>query len=329
MSSRTPFKDVIGNKQALLFDGATGTELYNRGMFINRCFEDANLNNPSLVKELHADYVKAGAQVISTNSWGANSFKLRGHNLNDKTYEINKRAAEIAREVIEDDGYVAGSVGPLGVRIEPWGPTSFEQAKDGFKEQIKGLVDGGVDVISLETFGDISELQQAIIAAREVASDIPVMAMITINTEGQLPIGTPVEWAIKKINDWGVDALGFNCSVGPQPVMSAVNKILSLVNCPIIVQPNAGLPKQVDGHVQYTCAHPNIWHSSPSTSWRLVFNSSVGAAVLLRSISKACLRRFDTRMPCAFLRQVKVTSSLMLKFPDQTLFVRKAASACP
>ena len=182
-----------------------------------------------------------------------------------------------------------------------------------------------MDVISLETFGDISELQQAIIAAREVASDIPVMAMITINTEGQLPIGTPVEWAIKKINDWGVDALGFNCSVGPQPVMSAVNKILSLVNCPIIVQPNAGLPKQVDGRTIYV--HLNIWHSSPRISWRLVFNSSVGAAVLpayqkhVSGVSTPeCHARFETS---------EVTSSLMLKFPDQTLFVRKAASACP
>ena len=253
MSERASLKDVILAKKALLFDGATGTELYNRGIFINRCFEDANLSNPNLIKELHLDYIKAGAQVISTNSWGANSFKLRAHNLNDKTYDINKKAAEIARDAIGEDGYVAGSVGPLGVRIEPWGPTSFEEAQDSFKEQIKGLVDGGADAISLETFGDISELQQAILAAKATAPDLPIIAMITITTEGQLPVGTPIEWAITKIKDWGVDVVGFNCSVGPQPIISAVNKVKKLVDCPIIVQPNAGLPKQVDGRTIYMC----------------------------------------------------------------------------
>ncbi|SMF32285.1 bifunctional homocysteine S-methyltransferase/methylenetetrahydrofolate reductase [Pseudobacteriovorax antillogorgiicola] len=253
MSARLSFTEVLSQKIALLFDGATGTELYNRGLFINRCFEEANLSNPNLIRELHEDYVKAGAQVLSTNSWGANSFKLRTHNLHDKTYEINKKAASIAREAIGPDGYVAGSVGPLGVRIEPWGPTSFEEAKNSFKEQIKGLVDGGVDVISLETFGDISELQQAILASRELNPKMPVIAMITINPEGQMPVGTPAEWAIKKITEWGVDALGFNCSVGPQPIMSAVKKIQNTTRCPIVVQPNAGLPKQVDGRTIYMC----------------------------------------------------------------------------
>ena len=173
--------------------------------------------------------------------------------MHDKTYEINKRAAEIAREAIGEDGYVAGSVGPLGVRIEPWGPTSFAEAQEAFKEQIRGLVDGGADAISLETFGDISELQQAIQAAQETAPDLPKIAMITISPEGQLPVGTPVEWAVTKIHDWGVDVIGFNCSVGPQPIMSAVKKIRDVVKCPIIVQPNAGLPKQVDGRTIYMC----------------------------------------------------------------------------
>ena len=257
MSSRLPFKDVISQKVPLLFDGANGTELYNRGMFINRCFEDANISNPNLILELHEDYVKAGAQVLTTNSWGANSFKLRTHNLHDKIFEINKRAAEIARQAIGEDGYVAGAVGPLGVRIEPWGPTSFTEAKEAFKEQISGLVEGGVDVINFETFGDISELQQAIQASKEVAPEVPIMAMITIDLDGQLPVGTPTEWAIEKIMDWGVSGIGFNCSVGPQPIMTAVQKIQEKVDCPIIVQPNAGLPK-LGGWAHYLHVHPRV-----------------------------------------------------------------------
>ena len=148
---------------------------------------------------------------------------------------------------------MSGSVGPLGVSIEPWVPTSFDQAKESFKEKMKVLVEGGVDLISLETFGDISELQKGILVAKEVYPDITFIAMIIIKPDGQLPVGTSVEWSATKIKDWGVDAIGFNCSVGPQPIMSAVNKIKSIVNCPIVVQPNAGLPKLVDGRSIYMC----------------------------------------------------------------------------
>ncbi len=253
MNGKIPFKDILEKKIPLLFDGATGTELYNRGLFINRCFEDANLSNPNLIQELHEDYLRAGAQVITTNSFGANEFKLRQHNLQDKTYDINKTAAEIARRVIGNNGYVAGSVGPLGVRIEPWGPTSFDEAKNAFKAQIRGLTDGGVDVLCLETFYDISELDQAIKAAHEQSPELPIIAMVTVNMQGQLPVGTPYEWAITKILDWGVNCIGFNCSVGPQPLLSIIKKIREKVSIPMIVEPNAGLPKEVDGRRIYMC----------------------------------------------------------------------------
>jgi len=247
------FREALDKKVPLLFDGATGTELYNRGIFINRCFEDANLSSPSLILELHNDYVKAGAEVISTNSWGANRFKLQKHNLQEETRTINRKAAQLARQAIGDKGFVAGSVGPLGVRIEPWGPTSFDEAKAAFSEQIRGLLEGGVDVISLETFGDISELHQAILAAQEVAPRLPIMAEITVDTEGNMPFGTPADWAVKKIVEWGVDAAGFNCSVGPQPLLTLIQRIMPEVTIPFIVQPNAGLPKEVDGRTLYMC----------------------------------------------------------------------------
>ncbi len=248
------FRDIISSGDPLLFDGATGTELYNKGIFINRCFEDANLSNPSLVSELHREYFKAGAQVLSTNSWGANRFKLIGHNLQDRVHDINLQAALLARAITKQDGFVAGAVGPLGVRIEPWGPTSFAEAKAAFREQIHALVEGGVDVISLETFADITELQQAILAAREVNANIPVIAHLMINPDGKLPAGTPVEWAMKKLDEWQVDVLGLNCSVGPQPMMTAIEKIRSVTQKPISFQPNAGLPKRVEGRSIYMCS---------------------------------------------------------------------------
>ncbi|MBC7660756.1 MAG: bifunctional homocysteine S-methyltransferase/methylenetetrahydrofolate reductase [Chitinophagaceae bacterium] len=247
------FREALAKKIPLLFDGATGTELYNRGIFINRCFEDANLSSPALILELHNDYVKAGAEVISTNSWGANSHKLQKHNLQDETRSINRKAAQLARQAIGDRGFVAGSVGPLGVRIEPWGPTSFEEAKEAFAEQIRGLKEGGVDLLSLETFGDISELHQAILAAKEVAPELPILAEITVDIEGNMPFGTPADWAVKKIVEWGVDVAGFNCSVGPQPLLTLVQRMLPEVSIPFIVQPNAGLPKEVDGRTLYMC----------------------------------------------------------------------------
>lgn len=245
------FSDVIRQRRPLLMDGAMGTELYNKGMFINRCFEEANLSSPALVKEIHLAYVRAGAQVISTNSWGAGRHKLAGHNLEDQVTAINRKAAELAREAAGPDVYVAGSVGPLGVRLEPWGPTSLADARVAFAEQIKALAEGGIDLISLETFTDITEIQQAILAARSTAPGLPIIAHVVINPDGNTPMGTPLEWAVRKLDEWKVDAVGLNCSVGPQPMMTAIPRIRKMTTLPISLQPNAGLPKVVDGRSIY------------------------------------------------------------------------------
>lgn len=250
-----PIKDVILQGEALLFDGAMGTVLYNKGIFINRCFEDANLSAPGLVREIHLEYLAAGAQVLTTNSFGANKFKLSGHNLSDKVKEINRAAAQLASSAASDKAYVAGSVGPLGVRIEPWGPTSFDEARQAFREQIAGLVQGGIHFLCLETFADISEIQQAILAARDVAETtgkfFPVFAHLVINPDGNTPLGTPLEWAMKKLDEWQVDAVGLNCSVGPAPMMTQIARIRAATAKPISFQPNAGLPREVDGRQIY------------------------------------------------------------------------------
>ena len=143
--------DIIG---ACLFDGGLGTELYNRGTFINRCFESENLTNPGLVEQIHRDYLTAGAEVITTNSWGANRYKLKHFNLLENVADINRRAAEIAKDIAGETAFVAAAVGPLGVRLEPWGPTSFAEAFEAFSEQISALVAGGADIICLEILND-------------------------------------------------------------------------------------------------------------------------------------------------------------------------------
>lgn len=246
------FLDVVYSEKPLLFDGAVGTELYKRGIFINRCFEDANLSHADLVLEVHTEYIKAGANILTTNSWGANRIKLREHNLDDKLQLINTRAVELARKAAQGSNvYIAGSVGPLGIRIEPFGPTSFLEAQDLFAEQIACLLNAGVDLISLETFSDLSEIQQAILASKRLAPELPVIAHFTITTEGLTPWGMPALTMMQALQATQADIVGLNCSVGPQPMLTCIEKMMPQIRKPICLQPNAGLPKGVDGRQVY------------------------------------------------------------------------------
>lgn len=242
-------------KEIIVFDGGTGTYLYEKGIFINRCFEELNLSNPDLVKQVHRDYLLAGADVIETNTFGANRFKLAPHGLNEKIYDINFAGAKLAREVAGEKIFVAGSVGPLGVQIEPLGKIGYDEAKDYFKEQIQPLIDGGVDLIILETFTLVEELVQAIRAAREIKPDIPIIAQVTINEEGNLISGEPIEKFVDAVSQYKPDVIGFNCSVGPKPMLDALERLRSLTDLPISIQPNAGYPVNVGGR--------NIYMTSP------------------------------------------------------------------
>ncbi|NPV11472.1 MAG: bifunctional homocysteine S-methyltransferase/methylenetetrahydrofolate reductase [Ignavibacteria bacterium] len=248
------FRERLEN-EIIVFDGGTGTYLYEKGIFINRCFEELNLTNPELVKQVHRDYLLAGADVIETNTFGANRFKLAPHGLNEKVYEINFAGAKLAREVAKDNVLVAGSVGPLGVQIEPLGKIGYDEAKDFFKEQIQPLIDGGVDLIILETFTLVEELIQAIRAAREINPEIPVIAQVTINEEGNLISGEPIEKFVELVSQYKPDVVGFNCSVGPKPMLEALEKLRTLTDLPISIQPNAGYPVNIGGR--------NIYMTSP------------------------------------------------------------------
>ena len=249
---RKPFLEYLKDN-IVVFDGAMGTELYNRGVFINRCFDELNLSNPDLVLEVHRGYRKAGVDVLETNTFGATRHKLRGHGFEAKLREINEAGARLAREIAGDDLYVAGSIGPIGLKIEPWGPTSREEAFEMFREQAIALVDGGVDLLSLETFSDMDEIDQAIRAVRAVC-DLPIAAQMTLEEDGSSLYGTAPEVFARRLDDAGVDMLGVNCSVGPHVMLSSVERIVKVTSRPVIVQPNAGVPRNVEGRNIYLCS---------------------------------------------------------------------------
>jgi methionine synthase / methylenetetrahydrofolate reductase(NADPH) len=205
--------------------------------------------------------MNAGAEIIETNTFGGNSFRLARHGLADKVEEVNRKGAELARETADAfnlkkaaNVLVAGSIGPLGLRIEPLGKTSREEARASFRDQITALVAGGVDVLMLETFGYLEELHQAILAAREVSPDKPLVAQVTIDEDGNCLDGASPETFTAKLNDWGVDVIGCNCSVGPVAMLEAIERIRRLTDKPLAAQPNAGIPRSVEGRNIYLCS---------------------------------------------------------------------------
>jgi len=246
---RLPFTEYLKDN-LVLFDGAMGTELYNKGIFINSCYDELNLTRPQLIKEIHQSYVEAGADVIETNTFGANRLKLQKHGLEDKIYDINLEGAKIAREVAGNEIYVAGSIGPLNERLEPWGPLAEKEARNIFIEQAKGLIAGGVDLIILETFSDLHLIQQAILAIKK-EFNIPVIAQMTIGNDGNSLFGTPPELFAARMAQWEADVVGINCSVGPKLMLDALEKMNEATKVPISIMPNAGTPTDVDGRNIY------------------------------------------------------------------------------
>jgi homocysteine S-methyltransferase len=247
------FKDLLESDRAYIFDGAMGTMLYTKGIYINRSYDELNLVAADLVREVHAEYVRAGADIIETNTFGANANKLQPYGLEASMHEINVKAARIAREAAGNRALVAGAVGPLGIRIEPYGPTSFDEAKQMFSDQISALLEGEVDLFILETFSDLSELQLAIKAVRALC-DLPIVAQVTIQMDGNMLFGATPEVFTRKLADWGADVIGLNCGVGPAIVLTAIEKMRALTDRKLSAQPNAGLPRDVGGRQIYMCS---------------------------------------------------------------------------
>src|SRR5256886_1068744 len=239
----------------VLCDGAMGTLLYSKGIFINRCYDELNVSQPDLIRGIHHEYLQAGAEIIETNTFGGNSFRLERHGLSDKAKEINFAGARLAKEAAKSfDAWVAGSVGPLGIRIEPLGKTSFQEAKDAFREQIAALLEGGVDLLILETFGYVEELHQALLAARELDPKVPVIAQVTVDEEANCLDGSTPETFAPRLEQWGADVMGCNCSVGPVAMLDAIERVRAATSLPVSAQPNAGIPRSVEGRNIYLCS---------------------------------------------------------------------------
>ncbi|MBX3289394.1 MAG: bifunctional homocysteine S-methyltransferase/methylenetetrahydrofolate reductase [Acidobacteria bacterium] len=244
------FRELLSYDRVYVFDGAVGTRLYDKGVYINRSYDELNLLSPKLVREVHEEYIAAGAEIIETNSFGATRHKLRPYGIEDKLAEINRAAAQIAREAAGEDIYVAGAMGPLGIRIEPFGPTSFDEARDLFKEQAEALLEGGVDLFVLETFSELPVIEQAIRAIRELC-DLPIIAQMAIQMDGNTTFGTTPEAIAKELDRLDADVIGLNCGMGPNHVLNALEKMRPLTEKPLSAQPNAGLPRDVQGRQFY------------------------------------------------------------------------------
>ena len=235
-------------KGPVLCDGAMGTLLLSKGIFIDRCYDELNLSQPDLIKGIHLEYLQAGAEIIETNTFGANSFRLSKHGCVDKLAEINRKGARLAREAAKSfDALVAGAVGPLGIRIEPLGKIALSEAREAFREQIAALNEEGVDLLILETFGYLEELHQAILAAHEVNPSLPVVAQVTIDEDGNCLDGSSPEHYGAQLEAWGADVVGINCSVGPVAVFDALERVRAVTTVPLSAQPNAGMPRSVEG----------------------------------------------------------------------------------
>jgi len=239
----------------VLCDGAMGTLLYAKGIFINRSYDELNLSQPDLIRGIHHEYLQAGAEIIETNTFGANAFRLARHSIADKVRDINSAGTRLAREAAKSfDVWVAGSVGPLGTRIEPLGKTSFQEARDAFREQIEALAKSGVDLLILETFGYLEEIHQAMLAARDAAPSLPIVAQVTIDEDGNCLDGSDPETFAPKLAEWGADVIGCNCSVGPVAMLGAMERVRAATSLPLAAQPNAGIPRSVDGRNIYLCS---------------------------------------------------------------------------
>ena len=250
--SKTPFLDAI-DQRVLVCDGAMGTMLYAKGIFLNRSFDELNLTQPDLVAEVHQAYVRAGADVVETNTFGANRIKLGAFGLADRVHAINLQGARIARHAARDQAYVAGAIGPLGIRIEPWGKTGADEAEQYFAEQARALLEGGVDLFILETFRDVNEIAAAIRAVRSVC-DLPIVAQVTTEDDGNSLDGAAPEAFVPALEQMGAQVVGLNCSVGPAAMLDTIERMASVATVKLSAQPNAGRPREIEGRNIYLCS---------------------------------------------------------------------------
>jgi homocysteine S-methyltransferase len=254
------FAEIFADRPVLA-DGAMGTVLNARGMVINRCYDELNLSEPSLILGVHEEYLQAGAEILETNTFGANRFRLTRHGLGAKVEEINAAGVRLARQAVErlkerqaGEAWVAGAVGPLGVRLEPLGKTGLDEARAAFAEQIGVLAKSGVDMLIVETMPALNEAREALEAAKAVAPELPVLVMVTVDDESECLDGTSAAQAAAWLTEWGAGAVGVNCSTGPATVLTAIEQMRMATALPLAAMPNAGMPRAVEGRNIYLCS---------------------------------------------------------------------------
>jgi len=236
--------------RVVVLDGAMGSLLHERGAGASRPFEELNLTAPHLICQVHAEYIHAGADAIETNTFAANLFKLALYGLEDRVFDLNSAGARLARNVAGTNAVVAGSVGPLGVRLAPIGTIKAEEVKTAVSEQIRGLVDGGVDLILLETQNDLDVVCVMLEAAFETC-DLPVICQFTVGTDLVTSTGDTLDDIVLRLSDYPISALGINCTIGPEGTLRAVQALREISNLPISAQPNSGFPANVDGRTLF------------------------------------------------------------------------------
>ncbi len=258
------FSELFADRPVLA-DGAMGTVLYARGIFVNRCYDELNLSDPNLILGVHEEYLQAGAEILETNTFGANRFRLARHGLAGKMAEINAAGVRLARQAVERlkekqaprseiAAWVAGSVGPLGVRLEPLGKTGLDEARAAFAGQIGILAQNGVDFLIIETMPALNEAHEALEAAKAVAPHLPVLVMVTVDDESECLDGASPAQAAALLTEWGADAVGVNCSTGPATVLTAAEAMRAATALPLAAMPNAGVPRAVEGRNVYLCS---------------------------------------------------------------------------
>ncbi len=247
------FRDLI-RERVLLADGAMGTQLYNKGIYLNSCFDELNLTNPGLVEEVHRDYIRCGVDIIETNTFAANRFKLKKFGLDTRAAAINQAGVRLARAEAGADVLVAGSIGPLGVRVQPWGTVPAAEAEEAFAAQAGVLAEAGIDLFILETFSDPNEIHLAMTAARRVAPGVPIVAEMTIDEDGNSLTGATPEDFTSELEEWGADVVGLNCSVGPAAMLPSIERMARVTKLPLSAMPNAGVPREVEGRNIYLCS---------------------------------------------------------------------------
>ena len=252
--------DIFADRPVLC-DGAMGTVLYARGVFINRCYDELNLSDPALILSIHEEYLQSGAEILETNTFGANRFRLARHGLASRTAEINEAGVRIARQAAEHlkdkqagDAWVAGSVGPLGVHLEPLGKTGLEEARAAFAEQIAALASAGADMLMIETMPALNEAREAVLAAKETAPELPIFVMVTVDDDGNCLDGSSPAHAAALLTEWGANVIGCNCSTGPATVLTAIEAMRAVTDLPLVAMPNAGMPRAVEGRNIYLCS---------------------------------------------------------------------------